>query len=342
MKQVEEKKADRIEWIDAVKGIAIILIIFGHYVSEESMEWLFVYSFHVPLFIMVSGFFYKDTKFKTFLWKNVKGILVPYTLVLFLQYTLTIIIKGEPWLTTYQKCFYTILSGFGVAKIVPFPQADGVGVLWFLPMLFLVRMLFWILSAVSRGNEKVRMLLVLIAVMTGVWLGKLKWWLPWGADIALFAVIFYYAGFLLKQSGQIYVILKEKTVLFLCFIIWQIGIWRKINLEFVWRGYRGELTCIVVAIAGSLICCAVAYYLCRIEFMKRVLSWIGRGSLAILGIHQLEQRFVLVDNMGFGYGVFLVKGIVILCSYIFICVINWLWKTQVKKLTVGSGTAIIK
>lgn len=60
----------RIEWIDISKGVAIICVVIGHVVSSyhESGMYLnntwwnfihqFVYSFHMPLFMLLSGVLY--------------------------------------------------------------------------------------------------------------------------------------------------------------------------------------------------------------------------------------------------------------------------------------------
>ena len=47
----------RIEYIDIARGIAIILMVIGHVVSGYKRAIIF--SFHMPLFIIISGFFFK-------------------------------------------------------------------------------------------------------------------------------------------------------------------------------------------------------------------------------------------------------------------------------------------
>ena len=74
---------ERIEYIDAIKGFAIFLMVMGHAIAWNyadytkvciyspnqlsnikigGMIWQLIYSFHMPLFFMISGFLsYKIT-----------------------------------------------------------------------------------------------------------------------------------------------------------------------------------------------------------------------------------------------------------------------------------------
>ena len=45
----------RIEWIDLAKGLAMILIIAGH-AGHDPVD-RFLYTFHVPVFFLISGYF---------------------------------------------------------------------------------------------------------------------------------------------------------------------------------------------------------------------------------------------------------------------------------------------
>ena len=53
----EGRKANRIPWLDAVKGVGIICVILGHMTIPETLRQ-FVFSFHMPLFFFVSGYLY--------------------------------------------------------------------------------------------------------------------------------------------------------------------------------------------------------------------------------------------------------------------------------------------
>ena len=60
---------NRYSHLDVAKGIGIILVFIGHLLSHDSYIGLTIYSFHMPLFFIVSGVFaktYKDQGFFTY------------------------------------------------------------------------------------------------------------------------------------------------------------------------------------------------------------------------------------------------------------------------------------
>lgn len=66
------ESSERIMWIDALRGFAILLVVVGHillmrYWPDGDLVKKYIYSFHMPLFMLISGFFAKKTlKFISF------------------------------------------------------------------------------------------------------------------------------------------------------------------------------------------------------------------------------------------------------------------------------------
>lgn len=70
----------RIDWIDLTKGIAIFLMVCGHTSIPLSISnW--IWSFHMPLFFIISGILFNATKypnFNLFIKKRGKTLIIPY------------------------------------------------------------------------------------------------------------------------------------------------------------------------------------------------------------------------------------------------------------------------
>ena len=54
---------NRILWVDAARGIGMMLVVLGHAISDTTMDnpllsrlFYFIYSFHMPLFFFISGY----------------------------------------------------------------------------------------------------------------------------------------------------------------------------------------------------------------------------------------------------------------------------------------------
>lgn len=88
-------KSSRLVWVDIAKGIGIVLVVFGHVwrglhtahfaIPPETYQWVdrLVYSFHMPLFFVLSGLFIARSVQKpsgVFLIDKVKTIAYPYVL----------------------------------------------------------------------------------------------------------------------------------------------------------------------------------------------------------------------------------------------------------------------
>jgi len=63
---------NRNPWFDNIKGILVILVVLGHLLTDVRFDYdgkfleiiyLLIYSFHMPLFIILSGYFFRENKY---------------------------------------------------------------------------------------------------------------------------------------------------------------------------------------------------------------------------------------------------------------------------------------
>jgi fucose 4-O-acetylase-like acetyltransferase len=74
------KQGNRIQYWDIVKGIAITFVVWGHVIQFgganidifKNKVFIFIYSFHMPLFMLVSGYFLAKSNEKRNYWENLK------------------------------------------------------------------------------------------------------------------------------------------------------------------------------------------------------------------------------------------------------------------------------
>ena len=85
---MDGEHTERVDWIDALKGFAILLVIVGHLIQTNYQSGIgntifnIIYSFHMPLFFFLSGFMvgFKDNgKLPfSFIKKKMATLLLPW------------------------------------------------------------------------------------------------------------------------------------------------------------------------------------------------------------------------------------------------------------------------
>ena len=69
----------RIDYIDIIRAFGIICMISGHLPNVNSDWSLYIHAFHMPIFFIISGLFFKEKEpFSTFIQKKVRTLLIPY------------------------------------------------------------------------------------------------------------------------------------------------------------------------------------------------------------------------------------------------------------------------
>lgn len=67
--------------IDITKGITIFLMVWGHSIFG-TFAWEKIYLFHMPLFFFISGFFFKNMSFVSYLKKQITKTIISFYLLL--------------------------------------------------------------------------------------------------------------------------------------------------------------------------------------------------------------------------------------------------------------------
>lgn len=131
------EKSERLNYIDAAKGMGIILVVLGHHLLDAENLRTWIYSFHMPLFFIISGILISENRkhrdFKEFLLRRIKTLLWPYitfSCVILLWYIVFYyVLPFKP-----EEPFYTVF-----VKII---TTYGYHALWFLPAAFMADVIF--------------------------------------------------------------------------------------------------------------------------------------------------------------------------------------------------------
>lgn len=281
-----QNSSNRIEWLDISKGIGIILVVLAHILLVGQGN-VYIYSFHMPLFFFLAGFVFKPYKYndiKIFTYVRLKSIVVPYFLFSFASYLYWIFIER-----TISGGFYDPLTAFiniftsqGAVGFLPFNTA-----LWFLTCLFVVEIIFYI---IERTKRFVPIFLVVSSILGYMMYLYIPVKLPWGIDVAFTAIVFYGIGFIINTRKITFIKSKYICVFILCVALVAGFILSNINGYVYMAGNSfGNYFYFYIDAFLGIICVVIISMLIK---TNNVLSYLGKNSLLILGLHIPIKRLI--------------------------------------------------
>lgn len=206
-----QKPNSRIAWVDIAKAVAMFFIVLGH-VDIGSQTQAFAYSFHVPVFVFLSGYCFSDKdRFSSFLKKKLLRIMVPYFffgIFAIAAYLLLGKYMSDGDVVSPLRCFYGLLVGNVKSNCMGFNLH-----LWFLPFIFSMSVIFYGIKKLTDtvikkiGTKEIygyAALFVITFIVSALILNfKTKFFLPLSAEIAVREMPFFSLGFMIKYSGAI-------------------------------------------------------------------------------------------------------------------------------------------
>ena len=264
----------RIEWIDIARGIAIVLMVVGHSSIPESLS-KYIWSFHMPLFFVVSGIFFNPQKivsFKELVRKRFFTLFIPYwffTLVVFFAY----------YGTEYYKPYELYKGWEGYA-------------LWFVPVLFFAELAFY---PISRLRKIWIIITIFLTTSLGYLLSIYHIHLYFKIEAVPFALFFIASGNLLKKQ-----ILSFTPNILIVTLIGIITIILSQVLPKLDIG-RNDFGCIIPnlfnALLGIYFIFSISKYLNFFSkyYIIRFLDYFGRNSLYVMAFSQVFNYWILVS-----------------------------------------------
>ena len=191
------EKNQRIKSLDIAKAIGIILIVLGH-ISENPSITKLVYSFHVPLFFIISGYLYRQNqKITVYLKKKVKTILIPYFIFGLLSYIYWFFL--ERYFRTQDINPLIPFCNLFIARSGEYNFIENAP-LWFLPCLFCTEIIFDLLRRFFK-KDYILFISILIISICGCIYNEMNFVsLPLELNTALIAIGFYYCGYIWNRK----------------------------------------------------------------------------------------------------------------------------------------------
>lgn len=282
----------RLEYIDNLKGILIIMVVLGHSIQNFTPDYSndfmfrFIYSFHMPLFFFVSGFVsYKEKLTWESVWKRFKQLMIPFVI----------------WAIVKSIILWDITK-------LPFILTHPDNGLWFLYTLFFISVIMRLCDTLAEKIKLRRDIIIVAIACVLLGLMAVAGLRGYGFDLVAWYFIFYAAGFLAKQAGlfeHVSLIMSIiATVLFLALVpLWRVNGYPVFMTE-GWNPLFNSLWRLVVPTIAILGLFSLSMF--TLKKKSILLNYLGQRTLGIYAIHPalINLYIVLYPNFKLG-GAFL-------------------------------------
>ena len=325
--------------LDIAKGIGILLVVLGHcpHVWPPVKQW--IYSFHVPLFFLLSGMvwdgaYHKESGFLNgaFLRKKALRLLVPCFL----------------WGIAYMAARAVVSQSFKLEKLgwllynteSSISKAGSLTPLWFLSCMFVTACLFELLQWFFCKRQLSKWILFALSLVfgaLGIFLPVLALGYPWSVDVAMLGLALMIWGYLAKETMD-----RLSGKPWLCLLI---GLAALAVLSFTYRMnlpnvsekyvevsdriFGNPALFLLDALCGSLFVLGISCFLADFSLCSPLLSRLGRDTIPILLLHKPVALAlgVVFGKMGmsatvallieFGFALVISEGIFVLTAPFF-------------------------
>lgn len=288
---------------DILKGLGILCVIVGHLDLCADMSGsrlfsylrYFIYSFHMPLFFIVAGYFYKNGKVRN----DIERLVYPYLFVVFVITFILAIVSlfrsSTSFFISVKNLFVRAFWGSGWDHGAPlFGKVPIFLPIWFLGALFCCKRIFGLLDKLfhSEGDNvysnKTLLIIGLVCLVLSLvftYVDHKIIYLPFSFNEGLSAIVFFYLGFLVKRTG----ITEWMKIVLLLFLV----------LDIIYGGTVGlaccSYSCYPINVVGAGAITYVLYLVCKklrkITVLSEFLAWCGKNSLLVLCVHSIIFEF---------------------------------------------------
>lgn len=261
--------------IDISKAIGILLMILGHCLGIPDILRNFIFSFHMPLFFILSGYFYKPNQIMDIIRKGNKHLVKPYLITSII--CIMLCLTAGNFDLAKDKVIGTIMSNGGWSHEMFGANLPYIGPIWFLLALYWCKVFY---SYLRRHTEKYLLVSFLVSTIALI-IGKYIINLPFGILTGFCGIIFYAMGDYWKND------LREPlkpSVLFIGIITWGLC-FLKAHLELA----SFDCSLYPISMFAAFIGTYTTYLVSKRipNFIKPIMIWIGQNTLLILCYHTL-------------------------------------------------------
>jgi fucose 4-O-acetylase-like acetyltransferase len=275
------------EWVLIAKGIGIILVVVGHFYPQTSPTyWIeirrIIYSFHMPLFFILSGYLYSHGKYpyNDLIKTKAKRLLYPFVTIagtfFLIKYMAGQVVDLEYPVNI--DSLYTLLTD---------PVNSFMPLLWFIHALFLMFAVYP-LARLFLNNLSILLLLLAMNIFLG------NDYLVFGKALA--NMPFFATGVMLRENRTLskMTISADWPYVFAPLMIFFLSYMMRLSVN-IEPGY-GHPIQFFLGVVGSLFVINISHAISALSDvkMKEVLTQVGYYSMGIYLFHTLFESTVRI------------------------------------------------
>jgi fucose 4-O-acetylase-like acetyltransferase len=194
-----DKKTARLGWLDAAKGLGIILVVIGHVWTRGPVRDA-IYAFHMPLFFIAAGYTSKPAPLGAFAAKQWRALGIPYVAFL------VCLLAADPlieWSRGHAPMFQSWQAAVRAGLLGGTELRGPLTVFWFVPCLMLARVAQVVHYRLWPDPCDWRWAVAMaIALAGGVWWGSESDTSPLGIIAVPVALLLLWFGALWRTVGK--------------------------------------------------------------------------------------------------------------------------------------------
>ncbi|MEE0931221.1 MAG: acyltransferase family protein [Acutalibacteraceae bacterium] len=327
MEGAKIREKQRLDYIDMLKGIGIILVVMGHHLLELDGLGIWIYSFHMPLFFIITGYLSEHKKekcedIKRVVINKAKSLMYPYftfSLINIIWYVVFYIITpigGQPG-ETLKVVLLKTLTTFGYHAM------------WFLPAFFVGTVLFTVINK-TKFSHIIHIIVLIAGCAVCIWIRHTEmernvvWYVLNYISRTAVATSFIYIGSLICRFLNKLNNLTEWICIAVCAVI--VVITLIINLTYM-NEYNlaiseigNPLLFYISSISNSILLLLICK---KINLKKGLLNFYGKNSLVIMALHMgfpVEIAWLIVGITKCPFSALVNSIIVIIIEFIIMTV----------------------
>ena len=156
--------ADRMTDIDVLKGLGILSVVLGHCLNFE-VAHRFIYSYHMILFVFISGFLFHEVSIKAYVCKKIRSLYFPSIIIISVSLLMYPVWIGCNVLEKQSSNEFLVMI---VKTLLFVPDGIFTNPLWFVPFIFGTGFLALILIKFLKKYRYILLTAIFLLSLAGV------------------------------------------------------------------------------------------------------------------------------------------------------------------------------